>query len=57
MLMCVVTNFVGSIMIGGTNIFSNVFWITSVVADKGLCFDIVLEGDVFVGLMKQTRSR
>ena len=57
MLMCVVTNFVGSIIIRGTNIFSNVFLITSVVVDKGLCFDIVIEGDVFVGLMKQNRSR
>ena len=44
--------FLGSIIIRGTNIISIVFWITSVVAENELCFDMVLEGVVFVGLMK-----
>jgi O-antigen ligase len=44
-LMCVVTNFFESAVVGGSNILSVIFWITWVIAGRGLYFGMVPEDD------------
>jgi O-antigen ligase len=45
MSMCIVTNFIESVIVGGSNILSIIFWITWVIAGKISYFGIVPHGD------------